>query len=474
MNQHRPRQAPCPLAVLPLVVLFLMLPTASAGARSVTRALSASSAAPKFLQAKTLARSEDPVIVTGKDLPGMLARPVSGFRVYAMRGEVMTPTPFQVDEFTKDGVIVSPEGKHPEKDEDDGKLDGNDQLIVMAFDTGNRAPRALYPRGARAASEVEVGDPETGEKGWFYIFDFNDPPPRSPISYVHYDPVQDMAETPLYRVDFNKHRSILLDDLRAKSVSGDPGPNIIDRIKVRMAFKTRTYITFRFDEEDITSRVMAYKNGPIRAVRTTEYYLRLFFIRVTPTAHVDYLFYRNAIVGPSELKVPFSPKLVLRGGSRAVSGLHFDNAIYGWCFYSARNPACRTLDGTTGEGKDLAKEDVDWFVVYGNGRGTMSRVVYGPSLIEAKLDYVLSYRDDKNYEDPPEREKGGVMLGFVVDLTKIPRGQHKLWFYEYFKAPFQQGDEVHFNAILDHPLAVKALAVSLPDGTAARPAGAGR
>jgi hypothetical protein len=464
LNLYRLHRPSWRLTVVLVASILFILPARIASARGAKRMSAPVAAPPRFLQAKTLARAEDPVIVVGKDLPGMIQRPTTNLRAYAMRGEVMTPIPFQVDEFDKHGVIVSPEGEHPEKDEDGGKLDENDQVVVMASDLGDRAPRNLYPCGARAASEIEVTDPESGRKGWFYVFDFDDPPPRSPISYVHYDPVKDSAETPLYLIDFNEHKSILLDDLRAKSASGDLGPNLIDRIKVRMVFKTRAFLTFKFNEEDIVSHVTAYKNGPIRAVRTTEYYLRRFFIKLTPTAHVDYLFYRNAVEGPSELKVPFSPKLLLRNGSRAVSGLHFDDAVYGWKFCSAKNPTCTTLDGSTGRGNHLIKDDVDWFAIYGNGRGTMSKVVYGSSLLDAKLRYILYYLDDKKREDPPERVKGGAMLGFVVNLMKIPRGQHKLWFYQYFKAPFEPGDIARFNAILDHPLAVKALAVSLPNG----------
>jgi hypothetical protein len=455
-----------------LLLSLLVLPVSSEAARRRAR----EAPVPTFtmqLAPKSLTRSEDPVIVRGADLPGMLGRRMEGLRAYALRGSTLRPIPFQADEFDKKGVIVSPEGKDPNKDEDEGLLDANDEVVMMAMDLGGRAPRALQPRGARAAVEIEVADPATGGRGWFYLLDFDTPPARSPVSYVRYDPQKDLAETPLYVVDFNEERAVLLDDMRIKNSGGDWGPNLIDRIKVRLTFKTRTFLTFHFDEEDIHSRVSAYKNGPIRAVRATEYDIRLFFIKVTPTAHVDYLFYRNAVVGPSEVKIPFSPKLVLRGGSHAVSGLDFDANVYGWRFYSEANPKPVVVNGETKEGDGLRKDGVKWFVLYGRNGGTLTRVVYGESLLKAKLGYVLYYLDDKQKDGKPERELGQTLLGFLVDLRRIPRGKHQLWFYQYFGVPFRLGDEKRFNDILDNPLRVKALAVA-PAAAPSRAGAAGR
>jgi hypothetical protein len=373
--------------------------------------------------------------------------------------------PYQVDEFDRKGRVVCPEGKDPRKDTDGGLLDANDELVIMAADLGDRAPRGLYPGTARAVSEVEVVDPDTGEKAWFYVFDFDAPPPPSPVAYVHYDPERDRAESPLYILDFNEERSILLDDLRIKHPDGSPGPNLIDRIKIRTAFKTRLYITFHFNEEDISTHVTAYKNGPVRSIRSADYYLRLFFIKVTPSAHVDYLFYKNGVVGPSELNVPFNPKILLRRGSRAISGLDFDSSIHGWKFYDGKNRTPIVLDGTTKRGEGLEKKGVSWFVVYGGvggDRGAVTRVVYGPSLLKAKEDYVLYYLDDKEREDRPEREKGETLLGFNLDLLKLSRGSHRIWFYQFFASPFTVGDEKKYNDILDRPLTARAQAVSLP------------
>jgi hypothetical protein len=307
-----------------------------------------------------------------------------------------------------------------------------------------------------------VTDPITGGKGWFYLFDFDDPPPASPVSYVHYDPAEDRVDTSLYRIDFDPKYAILIDDMRMKSKAGGVGPNLIDRIKARTVLKSRLYLTFHFNEEDITTRVAAYKIGPIRVIRATEYYLKILFLKVTPSAYVDYLFYSNAVVGPSEMKIPFSPKLVLRGGSESWSGIDFDSNIYGWKFYTEGHPEPVLLDGESMKGPDKTWNDVRWLALYGKNAGTFLRIVYGPSLIDAKLPYIFFYRDDKTREDPPEREKGETMLGFYMDIQRIPKGVHKFWFYQYFAAPYQLGDEKKFNDIIDHPLVVKAQATTLP------------
>ncbi len=431
--------------------------------------ISPATPSPPVEGARTLTRTEDPVILHGNDLPGMLGRPVTGLRAYAFREGTLSPIPFQVDEFDKKGRIVSAEGEHPGKDEDDGKLDGNDEVVVMASDLGDPASPDLYPRAARACSAVEVSDPETGGRGWFTVCDFDAPPEPSAISYVHYDPKEDVVETPLYVIDFNKQNPILLDNLRIRNRVGDPGVNLIDRIKVRAVLKTRLYLTVHLNEEGVTSRVPAYKNGPIRAVRVIEFYIKLWFLKVTPSGYVDYLFYRNAVVGPSEIKVPFSPKIVLRGGSKSVGGLDFDSNVYGWKFYGQSNRLPITITGETGGGSGLEKKGVSWFGLYGPDRGTMMRIVYGESLLKARVDYTLYYLDDRNREDKPEREKGETLLGFSTDVLQIPRGTHRMWFYQYFAAPWRIGDEKKFNDILDRPLVVKAHAVSLPQPAARAP-----
>ncbi len=60
------------------------------------------------------------------------------------------------------------------------------------------------------------------------------------------------------------------------------------------------------------------------------------------------------------------------------------------------------------------------------------------------------------------------MLGFYIDILKLPRGTHRIWFYQYFASPFEHGDEKKFNDILDNPLRVTVLAASLPKKGAAR------
>jgi hypothetical protein len=113
--------------------------------------------------------------------------------------------------------------------------------------------------------------------------------------------------------------------------------------------------------------------------------------------------------------------------------------------------------------------NVSWFGLYGPNGGTMMRIVYGESLLKAKVDYALYYLDDRNREDKPEREKGETLLGFSTDVLQIPRGTHRMWFYQYFAAPWRIGDEKKFTDILDRPLTVKAQAFSVARTSGAAP-----
>ena len=114
------------------------------------------------------------------------------------------------------------------------------------------------------------------------------------------------------------------------------------------------------------------------------------------------------------------------------------------------------------KGRGEKRDGVRWLALYGKPGGTLLRVVYGPSLEKAKLGYIFFYRDDKDLDERPEREKGESLLGYYMDVRAIPKGKHQFWFYQYFGSPYGPGDEKKFNAIVDHPLEVKARAVSPP------------
>ena len=120
------------------------------------------------LEKKTLTRVEDFVLVQGKILKKNLGRDIGQMGLLAFHEEKPVPIPFQIDERNPDGdwvlTQVPPElkntGLKPERDDDNGLLDGNDELAFMARDAGDRIGKEYYPPGILAADEIMIRDPK--------------------------------------------------------------------------------------------------------------------------------------------------------------------------------------------------------------------------------------------------------------------------------------------------------------------------
>lgn len=207
----------------------------------------------------TLGRAEDPVVVAGSALTEMVGMPVEELVAYRYSGEQWEPIPFQIDERTNDitGTYVVFE---------DGLLDANDEVVVMAGDAGDDAG-AMWPDDATAQQHpryrLAVTDPlSAGAAGWFYLY-------RSPTlttsaaSYVAWNQELQSVSAVSYTAAFSPSAFLGLADL---TLNGDE-TDILDRQKLRLrAFGG----IITFNEESIrtliTPTVSISVTGPVRAV----------------------------------------------------------------------------------------------------------------------------------------------------------------------------------------------------------------
>jgi len=95
---------------------------------------------------KSMTRSDDFVVIQGAALRKSLQKPISKMSLMAAVNGELQPIPFQIDEINSDGEWVLPD--HPpyltgakvrfDKDDDNGLIDENDELVFMIRDSGNR------------------------------------------------------------------------------------------------------------------------------------------------------------------------------------------------------------------------------------------------------------------------------------------------------------------------------------------------
>jgi hypothetical protein len=133
-------------------------------------------------EAKTLTRDLEPATVYGSQVAGLGGAPVDDLFLYTFNGEVLSgQIPVQVDEVTAGGDYVGSE---------DGLLDGDDEIVLMAMDLGDRPadPTALIGTLPISATwyEIEVDDPlSPGQKGWAYLVRSSTLTPGFTDDWVH-------------------------------------------------------------------------------------------------------------------------------------------------------------------------------------------------------------------------------------------------------------------------------------------------
>jgi len=180
-------------------------------------------AAGELVSAKTLDRDEDAVLVKGSALAGFVAVPLHQLFVYAFRNNQWHQIPWQFDE--------KQNGEY--RALDNGQLDGEDELVIMGRDCGDRAGVHEHISDASARSfpryEITVVDPlNTAKVGWIYVYRSTTLADTVKTDYVVFDFPTSTFATPVYKLGF-----------MVKYLGGDrlelngSGINVLDRSKYR-------------------------------------------------------------------------------------------------------------------------------------------------------------------------------------------------------------------------------------------------
>jgi hypothetical protein len=243
-------------------------------------------------------RPADPVVLAGSRLPGLVGTPPH--RVVAFKwADGWHAVPVQVDQradldlgaaynqppagvtaltYTDAGTFVGPD-PNP-------NLDGDDQVAMMARDSGAKATGGHDPSGTVAGSGVEVklSDPRVqGSVGYLYLFKSGGSrDPSAGQQYVDYDfdllsggykqtydtaagpnPENTTVDSPYYDQHFSDR---WIDDALRLHAGGATGVDVLDRHKNLFApgSCTRSEDTFSSGE----GAFVVNKSGPVRAIRT--------------------------------------------------------------------------------------------------------------------------------------------------------------------------------------------------------------
>jgi hypothetical protein len=412
---------------------------------------------------RTLQREADPLVITAAQAGAISARPLSGYRVFAVSAGRVRAVPFQLDERNRKGDYVFSNGREKNPRDGNGVFDGRDELVLMARDAGDRARPGDLPPGFAAGAELRVSDPVDSGQGFFYLLYFEqNPPPRSADDYVAIDPQTSRIAARNYFLGFSRKAPMALDELGVTPAGGGDNVDYCDRLKARVHLKIWNTIAIDKNEEDFTSEMAAWIDGPVRVIRRTRSRLILFWNIPSPSAVFDNLYYYSSFSFPTSVTLPFDAGKIVSEGSFRVS---IDSPrLSGQRRYRNSNwPEGVIQDGVMSEAEKKLAADPRPFTWSATGNPGPDGRDHGGWFNRLKVmddnprfQPRVYYVDDLNHADPPDEEPGSYGNGGyqVSDLQGLPAGTYTLVSVMYNAPAFAPEDAPRYLDILDHPLRV--------------------
>jgi hypothetical protein len=411
---------------------------------------------------KTLKRTVDAIVFAGNKIPALKGGALVSQTLYARSDGSWKPIPFQVDEKTPDGKYAFATWLNGKPLKDDGLWDANDELVFMAADMGDRAGEVQWPDKATRGFEITATDPDDGGKAYAYLFEFSGNAPVCPTDYIRYD-VKGMAiDSVDYYVGDDPKAPISIGKFQIKPAFGGSGVDVADRLKIRVKAKVVGGFELDRTEEDFNVRIMGYTDGPVRVIRHTRTWQDLFWNIPSPSSYQTTVYYRNQMIFPITIEVPFDMSLFFRDLQLRVS-VDTPCTVPGpRKYYNNHNTAGVDVDGVMSDAeRNLNKGQVKWQVIAGTSdqhpEGWMSRQTV-ISTKEVPITLPLFYADDVTTPDPPENIPGSCgNLGFeIIGLDMLKKGKMTIIVSQFPLLRYKPGDEDIYLKTQDRPLRVTA------------------
>jgi len=407
-------------------------------------------------------RPHEAIELSGIRLRRLGGTPLTHLGLVAYRGGVAVPIPFQIDERIGSKIAMAG-GPEPSSDDRPGILDPDDQLVFMACDAGERAPKGTPP--STVGREIRIDDPLDHHVGWAYLM-VADPPPHTDRRYVEYDAAHDGVVAARYRIGMV---GALPAEFRI-GLDGPLGANLIDGLRLRADATLHAGLAhWSISERDGRHALVAWTAGPVRVVRRSRHAVDIGLgIRLTAgLAHT--FFYAEHVYAPGAMKLPFSPSVFFRDIT-AIGGVDLQG-LEGWHYLAPGLP----FPGFSVDGYMDAQERAfdghgSWFALVGDNQGILVAMTMSENLRKA-IPLSLVYVDDAQRRAPPEFVPGSVPLVGIEghDGQRLAAGRYTFQLRILGLPRYRPGDEDRELRRLDAPLTAD---VTLPADLGASPAAA--
>ena len=269
--------------------------------------------------ANTLARSADPVIMTGDQMVLFRGVALDQLFLFVYQNGSWQQIPWQFDEMDQYGNYL-PTG--------DGNLNDTDQLVFMAADCGGKSPALSWISDADSQNyqryEIHVIDPLDATEGWAYLYRSQTLAETVTDDYASYDATDALFTAEQYLM------GLMTDEAGVDRLEMfGSGVDIIDRTKLR----ARVEFVGELTEETLFSITRPYtlRDGRVRAITKAT------ALGATMTTVV----YRSmAIVTVAMDLMPFGVSL-----SSSRLSVDMSPAAAGSTYYDANAPEGVPIDG---------------------------------------------------------------------------------------------------------------------------------
>lgn len=417
---------------------------------------------------KTLKRTDDPVVMEGKAFPSLTGTPPEKLTMMARHDDEWELVPFQIDQKKPGGDYCFTMGPKAAADPDPN-LDDNDELVFMVKDTGDRFGGDRWPEGAMEGAEIEVTDPKDGGKGWLYLFSCREKAPRSEKDYIRLEIDREAGRRKVITYEYamgGPTNAIYPDYLARVKPDGSPGPDVLDRLKMRGKVILRTGLKVDFHMDEFTkARDLGWIDGPVRVLHLADGYLQIAkFIKLKGSGYSLISYYVNHMIWPMVIEVPFRTPIIK--DVEFYGYMDFNSNVYGSYPFSAANPLNKqvVLDGRTSEAEaNLDRSTpISWNAGFGPQGALVSRLFFKPE--SGNIKRLPFYLDDKNASDPPEDDKGVSGVGYNLVGAHNNTTENSVAYQYYYYLSELKPEEVHrILDILDHPVETKVNSMKAPD-----------
>ncbi|MDR3012343.1 MAG: hypothetical protein LBU70_03945 [Chitinispirillales bacterium] len=379
-----------------------------------------------------------PVVLTGKDLPFLIGKPIASIRVIDMAGQAV---PFQVDEITESGEYVLDRGEAPNTGNGNGVFDRQDEIVFLWGDADG-GPDIL------AHERMDGLVLLSGGSGLRAVIIRADPSlPLSSRRYIEYDHATQRVSTPYYYANFAKDRFHFL-RAGVKDFSGGGGfIDLTNELRVEILLRTLFGIVpIRYTEDNMVCFVRRYKVGPIRLIRRGDFHLNLGMGVKSSRAAVNQICYPQLVEVPVRVNLPvrfrtlFSQAhvemtpIIREGGRRFRFEVPSENIIL-----PIGGDRLDTLHAAIPVGKMFTVRH------HGNtGYGWLLNTTMNPAHL-AGSGFVI--------RRPPSGRRGVAECGFRLTVRDVPRGNYYITNRVVFSSG-RSGDIERLGRSVSYPIGV--------------------